>query len=122
MGTAKITYWIFEEDETTLVQQLARRNQSPRLWIVTAGAQILPTQADMIAIEQAPLYALCRVIHHEHPELRSTLLDIAPARVYDRDEIEALSDVMLAQPAESEILLRGAQRYVNRVVPTSAKQ
>src|SRR5260370_31446081 len=36
----------------TLVQYLAQCNQLPRLWVVTAGAQTLPEQADTVAIEQ----------------------------------------------------------------------
>lgn len=84
----------------------------PRLWIVTTGAQA-PEVAQARTIEQAPLYGLSRVIHHEHPELGCTLVDIGTSP--DEAMLTALYEEMQAQGSESEVLLRPGARYVNRV-------
>lgn len=92
----------------------------PRLWIVTAGAQA-PEITEARVIEQAPLYGLSRVIHHEHPELQCTLIDIGaqaqamPLTAYTSEVLEALYQEMRAREGESEVLLRSHARYVNRV-------
>ncbi len=98
----------------SLVQCLVKseRHPLPRLWVVTAGAQA-PEITEARIIEQAPLYGLSRVIHHEHPELGCTLIDIGATP--GADMLEALYEEIQAQEAESEVLLRPGARYVNRV-------
>ncbi|HEY1354348.1 MAG TPA: SDR family NAD(P)-dependent oxidoreductase [Ktedonobacteraceae bacterium] len=97
-----------------LVQSLVKSewHPLPRLWIVTTGAQA-PESTQMRTIEQAPLYGLSRVIHHEHPELGCTLIDIGTTP--DLEMLNALYEEMQAQESESELLLRPGARYVNRV-------
>jgi myxalamid-type polyketide synthase MxaB len=53
--------------------QDARR--SPRLWLVTKGA--LSVEGEAVAVEQAPLWGLGRVIRLEHQALSCTLLDMS---------------------------------------------
>lgn len=84
----------------------------PRLWVITAGAQA-PDITEARTIEQAPLYGLSRVIHHEHPELGCTLIDIGANP--NAEMLEALYVEMQAQETESEVVLRPGTRYVNRV-------
>ena len=48
---------------------------SPRLWIVTRGAQRLDP-GDPVTLAQTPLRGLARVLCFEHPELATTIVDI----------------------------------------------
>jgi acyl transferase domain-containing protein/acyl carrier protein len=84
---------------------------APRLWLVTRGAQAVG--GGDIAVEQAPLLGLSRVIALEHQELRCARVDLDPAR--PEHEIEALSAELLADGAESEVALRGGERRVARL-------
>jgi acyl transferase domain-containing protein/aryl carrier-like protein len=85
---------------------------APRLWLVTRGAQA--AGAGDVAVEQAPLLGLGRVIAREHPELCCARVDLDPAR--PEREIPALVAELLADDAEQEIALRGGERRVARIV------
>jgi acyl transferase domain-containing protein/NAD(P)-dependent dehydrogenase (short-subunit alcohol dehydrogenase family) len=97
-----------------LVQSLVKSewHPLPRLWVVTTGAQA-PEITQPRIIEQAPLYGLNRAIHHEHPELNCTLVDIGSAP--DEEMLKTLCEEMQAQETETEVLLRPGARYVNRI-------
>lgn len=97
-----------------LVQSLVKSDwhPMPRLWVITTGAQA-PQITEPRVIEQAPLYGFNRAIHHEHPELNCTLVDIGTAP--DGQMLTALCEEMLAQETETEVLLRPGARYVNRI-------
>lgn len=94
---------------------------STRLWIVTSGVQTLRGDESQISLEQTPLYGLARTLINEHPELRSTLIDIGRPRQqrktlsYAADDLDALVEELWAQTGESEVLVRGTDRFVNRV-------
>jgi acyl transferase domain-containing protein len=102
----------------------AAYSPSPRLWIVTGGAQTRETTEQHLTLEQTPLYGLGRVLHNEIVNLRCTLIDIgAPLAsagrwIYHAEDIHALSEEFLraGETEESEILLRGNVRYINRIV------
>jgi acyl carrier protein len=106
----------------SLVQHMTQMGGTslPKLWIVTCGAQV-PDAKEYPTVEQAPLYGMGRVIHNEHPELYSTLVDIgAPQKLpggytYDESVLEALYRELQTKAEESEVLLRGHARYVNRI-------
>ena len=63
-----------------LVQALAgaQRAESPRLWLVTRGAQPVGFASAPLSVLQAPLWGLGRVIALEHPHLRCSLIDLDP--------------------------------------------
>jgi acyl transferase domain-containing protein len=63
----------------SLVQTITKRAMgSPRLWLVTRGAQ--PVQdGEPLAVAQTPLWGLGKVISFELPELKCTRLDLDPA-------------------------------------------
>lgn len=93
---------------------------APRLWIVTGGVHAFPETLPASALAQAPLYGLGRVIGNEHPEWRTTLLDVSALETsldgQQASEIVALCEELLQERAdESELLLRGPDRYVNRI-------
>ncbi|ODS52965.1 MAG: hypothetical protein ABS36_15880 [Acidobacteria bacterium SCN 69-37] len=60
-----------------LVQALADRTEgsAPRLWIVTAGSQIVDG-TETVRLEQAPVAGLTRVAANEHLDLRIGLIDL----------------------------------------------
>ncbi|GBG36378.1 Phthiocerol/phenolphthiocerol synthesis polyketide synthase type I PpsC [Mycobacterium montefiorense] len=99
-------------DIAKTVTRMGARN-SPRLWIVTRGAQQLDP-GDPVTLAQTQLRGIARVLTFEHPELRTTIVDI------DADgsgTLTALTEELLAGADHDEIALRDQQRYVNRLVP-----
>ena len=103
-------------DIVKTLSQIGARN-SPRLWIVTRGAQQLDA-GDGVTLAQTTLRGIARVLTFEHPELKATIVDV------DADGIgsaNALINELLADPDHDEVALRDGQRYVNRLVqvPTS---
>lgn len=111
---------------TYLVQALTRLQWDvlPQLWLITAGAQAVGKQAVLhelpVAVEQAPLWGMGRVLMNEHPELRCRLVDLSSTPT--ADEVQALfheleiSQMAVEQPYEEEIALRGGERFVHRLV------
>ncbi|UXA08638.1 type I polyketide synthase [Mycobacterium sp. SMC-2] len=99
-------------DIAKTVTRVGARN-SPRLFIVTRGAQQLDP-AERVTLAQTQLRGIARVLTFEHPELKPTLIDV------DADgtgSLAALAAELLAGSDHDEIALRGSQRYVDRVVP-----
>ena len=98
------------------LSQIGARN-SPRLWIVTRGAQQLDA-GDGVTLAQTTLRGIARVLTFEHPELKPTVVDVDA----DGDwSATALIDELLAGPDHDEVALRDGHRFVNRLVrvPTS---
>ncbi|WP_255794922.1 type I polyketide synthase [Mycobacteroides abscessus] len=62
-----------------IVRLLAEHTEGhqPRLWVITRNAQPV-TDGDGTNLAQSSLRGLCRVIGHEHPELRICNIDIEP--------------------------------------------
>jgi acyl transferase domain-containing protein/acyl carrier protein len=104
-----------------LVQALsgaAGKGASPRLWLVSSGIQRLENETgDSVSLSQSPVWGLGRVITNEHPELRCTNVDLATSA--NTDEIEALFRELYLDTEENEIVLRGSERYVARMVRCS---
>ncbi|MFE5584579.1 SDR family NAD(P)-dependent oxidoreductase [Kitasatospora sp. NPDC056531] len=63
---------------------------------------------------QSALRGLVRVLTHEHPELRATLIDADPADV----DLHRLAAELLTGPPEDEIALRGDTRHIARLAYT----
>lgn len=87
--------------------------KSPRLWIVTRGAQQL-VAGEPITLAQAELRGIVRVLTFEHPELKATIVDV------DAEGTASAPDLMaeiLAAPDDDEVALRAGRRSVNRLVP-----
>ncbi|WXB20298.1 SDR family NAD(P)-dependent oxidoreductase [Pendulispora albinea] len=107
-----------------LVQALVQAGfrDPPRLWIVTRGAQTLdPGHRDAshaAAIETATLWGLAPTVAHEHPELRTSLIDLSPAS----HDINELVSELLANGSEDQIAHRASGRYVARIVRRSSKE
>ncbi len=93
------------------VSRMGARN-SPRLWVITRGARQLHP-AEPVTLAQTQLRGLARVLTFEHPELKTSIVDIDP------DGSEPLSDLvdeLLTGADQDEVALRGGRRYVSRLV------
>jgi myxalamid-type polyketide synthase MxaB len=95
-----------------LVQALARLRgaAAPTLCLVTRGAQAVEGEP-AVAVGQAPLWGLGRVLAVEHPELRCRLVDLDP-QAQAADPLLAL----LVPDGEDQTAYRGGRRFVPRLV------
>jgi acyl transferase domain-containing protein/acyl carrier protein len=89
---------------------------SPRLWVITRGAQ--PVEAGDVAVAQAPLWGIAQVIAQEHPELGCTCVDLDP--VTPSDEAERLYREIRQAAQEHRVGFRRGQRHVARLVRRAA--
>ncbi len=94
-----------------LVQALDVTSPAPRLWLVTRGAQPVAERGGDLALAQSPLWGLGRVVALERPELRTTLVDLDPARVGNADELVA---ELLATDHEPQVAWRAGLRRAAR--------
>ncbi|NTX52451.1 type I polyketide synthase [Myxococcus sp. CA039A] len=95
-----------------LVRAAAETGVSPRLVLVTRGAQA--TQGNPLPTPvQACLSGLGKAIAQEHPELRCLRVDLDPAQ--GTDGVEALVAELQQRTPEDEVCLRGGQRLVSRL-------
>ena len=84
----------------------------PRLWLVTQDAQPIPQTASL-AVTQAPLLGLSRVVAIEHPELWGGQIDLASDDVTQAATC-CLEEIWQPDP-ETEVAFRQGQRYVPRL-------
>jgi acyl transferase domain-containing protein/acyl-CoA synthetase (AMP-forming)/AMP-acid ligase II/acyl carrier protein len=90
--------------------------ESPRLWLVTRGAQPAGDyESAALSIGQAPVWGLGRSIDHEHPELRVTGVDLSAGG--GPEELRALFTEVWSDEREADVALRGHRRYVARLEP-----
>jgi NAD(P)-dependent dehydrogenase (short-subunit alcohol dehydrogenase family)/acyl carrier protein len=88
-----------------LSQALARASAtSPRLWLVTRGAQPAGGEAAVEPI-QASVWGLSHTLALEHPELRCVRLDLDPDDA--EGEVERVMSELRAAGVEDQIALRG---------------
>jgi acyl transferase domain-containing protein/trans-aconitate methyltransferase len=124
-STDEITATSLEAEQTLvcgsvlhLVQALADggswANAYPRLWLVTRGAQLVGTWAN-IAVVQASLWGLGRVLRQEHPELWGGLVDLDP-ECSAQDASCLLWGELKCPDGEDQIAYRLGQRYVARLI------
>jgi NADPH:quinone reductase-like Zn-dependent oxidoreductase len=100
-----------------LAQLLQRRHGVPRLCVVTNGAAGAPGDS-RLNLGQAILHGMARVIKNEIPNVRLTMIDLSSPIA--QGELETLYRELLhvrRDRDESEIALRGEERYVRQLVP-----
>ena len=86
--------------------------QSPRLWLVTGGGLAVHDEPGQPAI--GALKGLVRVLAYEHPELRTTLVDLDVTR----DPVATLSAELGSAGSDlidDVVAWRGEQRYVEQL-------
>ncbi|MDP5336971.1 MAG: type I polyketide synthase [Nodularia sp. (in: cyanobacteria)] len=97
-----------------LIQNLVKQKfpKMPKLYMITRGAQAVePSQP--LAIEQATLWGLGRVIALEHPEVWGGLVDLDPAT--SSAELSLLGSELLQGDNNHLVAFRDNQRYVARL-------
>ncbi|WNG36475.1 type I polyketide synthase [Archangium violaceum] len=101
----------------TILQAMeaAAQGTSPRLWLVTRGAQATG-KSEAPSVAQAPLWGLGRVLALEQPEVWGGLIDLDPSS--PAGEEERLAAELLEPDGEEQVALRG-QRLAARLVPTA---
>lgn len=103
-----------------LMRTLARSPlaTTPRLWLVTAGAQAVEGAPGTVAVEQSPLVGMGRVAEMELPDLKTRLVDLDPEHLpADASTAAAeLANELFADDKESEVAYRKRLRYVVRLV------
>ncbi|MFL9462648.1 MULTISPECIES: type I polyketide synthase [Scytonema] len=98
-----------------LVQTLSQYNElaSCQLWLVTRGA--IPVKGDVtLAVAQAPLWGLGKVIALEYPELWGGMFDLAPESTGD-EATQLLAEIENSL-GEDHIAFRERKRYVPRLI------
>ena len=94
-------------DLLSLVQAVLQRDQLPRLWLITQQA----AGPEATQLQQAPLWGIGRTLHWEQPELDCTCVDLSGAV-----SAQALFDEIWMADGENQIVLRGEERRVARLV------
>ncbi|MGB3522584.1 MAG: beta-ketoacyl reductase, partial [Mycobacterium sp.] len=99
---------------------LAGWPESPRLWLVTRGAQPAGDEAGLgaLSVGQAPVWGLGRSLDHEYPELHATGVDLAADG--GPEELRGLFSEIWSDNPETDVALRGHRRYVARLEPYTA--
>ncbi|MFY1828321.1 SDR family NAD(P)-dependent oxidoreductase [Myxococcus fulvus] len=99
-----------------LVKLLATRGggTSPRLVLVTRGAQATGAEAGSIAVEQSPLWGVGHVVALEHPELRCARIDLDPSGAAE-DAALLAQELTRSQHDEDRVAFRASRRLVARL-------
>jgi acyl transferase domain-containing protein len=99
-----------------LAQAIARLavRVSPRLWVVTYGADAVPGDDAPPRLGHAPLAGILRSLAIENRELRATRVDVDPEAPAAWQIGEVVRE-LLAGARDEEVALRAGGRYVSRV-------
>lgn len=103
-----------------LIQTLSQSGwpHLPYVWLVTRGAQAVGEKPGPIAVAQAPVWGLGRVIgHQEFTNMWGGLVDLdtAPAA----EQAALLFEEICHADDEDQVAFRAGQRYVARLVPST---
>jgi acyl transferase domain-containing protein/NADPH:quinone reductase-like Zn-dependent oxidoreductase/SAM-dependent methyltransferase/acyl carrier protein len=107
MGTDALLHLIQAVEDTKYPAKL-------RIDLVTRGAQPPGRAMESIAVAQAPLIGLLRVIQNEFPNVSGRGIDLPPEA--SASDCSLLWNELLHEDAEREIAFRGEARYVQRIV------
>jgi acyl transferase domain-containing protein/acyl-CoA synthetase (AMP-forming)/AMP-acid ligase II/acyl carrier protein len=107
----------FASEVLSLVQSLAARGATARLWLVTRGCQSIQTET--IIPSAAVLWGLGRVIAREHPDQWGGLIDLPPEE--SEPDAACLLRELLGQPGR-ESIIRNGRRHTMRLEPSPFPQ
>ncbi len=93
---------------------------SPRLFLVTRGAQPVAQGIESVSIGQAPIVGLGRIITNEHPTIRCKMVDLSLA--HSPKEIRSLFAELWTEDPEEEVAFRQGARFVPRVERTRVEK
>lgn len=90
----------------------------PRLFVVSRGGQAVRPHEGVADLSCAAVAGLLRALDLEHPELRTTLIDIDRAHPVDDLSLATLVEAEMASgDREREVAFRNGQRHVHRARP-----
>ncbi|MEP7279701.1 MAG: SDR family NAD(P)-dependent oxidoreductase [Bacteroidota bacterium] len=99
-----------------LLQTLSKRLAgTPRLWLVTRGAQPVKS-GEAVAVEQSTLGGLGKVISFEIPELKCSRIDLDPLQS-NTASVQLLLKQIYIDDSEDQIAFREGIRFVPRLLP-----
>jgi acyl transferase domain-containing protein/thioesterase domain-containing protein/D-arabinose 1-dehydrogenase-like Zn-dependent alcohol dehydrogenase/acyl carrier protein len=98
-----------------LIRAVVTANLEPKMWFATKGAQAVTPGA--IALAQAPLWGLARVVSLEAAPLWGGLVDLDPAGVAADQAAKLLAEIT-SPSNEDHVGYRADSRYVLRVAPS----
>ena len=107
------------EQTAALVRTLAASGGAPRVWLITRGAQAVGDREGSVAVAQAPIWGLGRVLALEHPELWGGLLDLDAAEAAAAGA-ERIVDLVADPDEEDQVAFRDGRRYVPRLIRAHA--
>ena len=87
---------------------------TPRLWVVTRGAQFTGSERGCVPPWQAPLWGLGRSIASEHPDLWGGIVDLDPA-AEPSQQAELLCRHLLNPHGQDQVALRDGYRLIARL-------
>jgi acyl transferase domain-containing protein len=87
--------------------------KAPRMWVVTRGVHPVGSHPEPVAVAQAPLRGLCRVVAMEHPELRCVGIDLDPLDC--EQNIALLHRELFVTDNEDQVAFRQGVRHVARM-------
>jgi len=91
--------------------------ESPRLWLVTRGAQPAGPSEGQLAVAQAPLWGLARTLSLEHPELDCVSLDLDPGAPGPEADAAGIFSLLWSAGDEDQLAVRGSTVYAPRMAP-----
>lgn len=90
---------------------------TPKLWVVTRGAQRVKDQAEPIEVIQAPLWGLGKVIgHQEHINIWGGMIDLDPHPQLSTNEANMILNELISIDKEDQIAFRNEERHVARLI------
>jgi acyl transferase domain-containing protein/acyl carrier protein len=102
------------------IQALSRTQLTPRLSVVTRGAQPAGLESGQLAVDQAAIWGLGRSIRNEHPSLQCRLIDASPLDADDVAIDTLVAELRDGARQESQVALRERKRLVPRLVRGSS--
>ena len=90
-----------------------------RLWLATAGAQVVDAARRDVDARQAPTWGLGRVLALEHPEIWGGLIDVDPAADEEQQAL-TLADAIDVAAVDDQISIREGGAFVPRLVRSAS--
>lgn len=93
----------------------------PRLFVITRGGQAVRSHEGVTDLSAAAVAGVLRALDLEHPQFRTTLIDLEPVDSVDDLSLAALVEAELSVgDREREVAWRRGQRHVHRARPWEA--
>jgi len=93
---------------------------SPRLWLVTRGAQALPGSSGEVHAAMATLWGLGQVIAAEYPQLRCTRIDLDQQGTKEERET-LLAELFHDESEEDAVVFRNQSRFAPQLSPLATE-